>query len=55
MEFELYNKEDYIDKLAIREFLKTLSYPLYFLDFETFEIFLLVNVVIFEFLKLTKI
>ena len=36
IEFELYDKEDYIDKKKINEFLKTLSYPLYFLDFETF-------------------
>ena len=29
-------KQDAIDKKAIRGFLRTLSYPLYFLDFETF-------------------
>ena len=37
IEFELYNKEDYINKDHIQEFLNTLSYPLYFLDFETFQ------------------
>ena len=37
MEYELYNKEDYIDKEKIKEFLDTLSYPLYFLDFETYQ------------------
>ena len=36
MEFELYKKEDYIDKDKIKAFLDELSYPLYFLDFETF-------------------
>lgn len=36
IEFELYDKEDYIDKDKLNEFLNTLSYPLYFLDFETF-------------------
>ena len=36
MEYELYDKDDYIDKKQIKEFLDTLSYPLYFLDFETF-------------------
>lgn len=36
-EFELYNKEPYIDKNKIQEFLNTLTYPLYFLDFETFQ------------------
>ncbi len=30
------NKENTIDKKKVRDFLKTLSYPLYFLDFETF-------------------
>ncbi|MBU4371780.1 MAG: DUF2779 domain-containing protein [Proteobacteria bacterium] len=29
-------KQNAVDKKKIREFLKTLSYPLYFLDFETF-------------------
>ena len=37
MEFELYNKEPYINKEKIKEFLDTLYYPLYFLDFETFQ------------------
>ncbi len=37
IEFELYDKPDYIDKDKIREFLDTLSYPLYFLDFETYQ------------------
>jgi predicted RecB family nuclease len=29
-------KSDYIDKKGIKEFLKDITYPLYFLDFETF-------------------
>ena len=37
IEYELYDKEDYIDKEKIKEFLNTLSYPLYFLDFETYQ------------------
>ena len=37
IEFELYNKEPYIDRKKIKEFLNTLSFPLYFLDFETFQ------------------
>ena len=37
IEFELYDKEDYIDKQKLKEFLEELSYPLYFLDFETFQ------------------
>ena len=37
IEFELYDKEDYIDKKAIKEFLESLNEPLYFLDFETFQ------------------
>ena len=36
IEYELYDKKDYIDKKSIKEFLNTLSEPLYFLDFETF-------------------
>lgn len=36
IEYELYDKEDYFDKKSIKEFLNTLSEPLYFLDFETF-------------------
>lgn len=37
LEYELYNKEDYIDKIKIKEFLNTLKEPLYFLDFETYQ------------------
>ena len=37
IEFELYDKEPYINKEKIKEFLSTLTYPLYFLDFETFQ------------------
>ena len=37
IEFELYNKEDYINKDKIKAFLDTLSYPLYYLDFETYQ------------------
>ena len=37
IEYELNNLEDYINKDKIKEFLNTLSYPLYFLDFETFQ------------------
>ena len=37
IEFELYDKDDYIDKEHIKEFLDSLTYPLYFLDFETFQ------------------
>ena len=37
IEYELYDKEDYIDKKKIKDFLNTLSMPLYFLDFETFQ------------------
>ncbi len=35
MSFYLKDQETYIDKAGIGEFLDTLSYPLYFLDFET--------------------
>ena len=38
IEYELYNKEDYIDKKNIGNFMKTLTEPLYFLDFETFQL-----------------
>ena len=38
IDYELNNKEDYIDKGKIKEFLNTLTYPLYFLDFETYSI-----------------
>lgn len=37
IEFELYNKEPIINKMEIKKFLDKLSYPLYFLDFETFQ------------------
>lgn len=37
IEFELYNKKEYINKKKIKEFLDKLSYPVYFLDFETFQ------------------
>ena len=37
IEYELYHKEPYIDKNAIKEILDTFTYPLYFLDFETYQ------------------
>ena len=37
IEFDLYDKPDYVDKEHIKEFLDTLSYPLCFLDFETYQ------------------
>jgi hypothetical protein len=37
VDFEVNEKEDKIEKDKIKAFLKTLSYPLYFLDFETFQ------------------
>ena len=37
LEYELYNKEDYINKEKIKEFLDTLKEPIYFLDFETYQ------------------
>ena len=37
IEFELYNKEPIINKEAIKSFLDNLYYPLYFLDFETYQ------------------
>ena len=37
MEYELYDKEDKINKEKIKEFLDKLYYPLYFLDFETYQ------------------
>ena len=37
IDFELNNRKEKIEKEAIIDFLKTLSYPLYFLDFETFQ------------------
>lgn len=38
IEFVLYDKSEYIDKKAIKEFLNSLTEPLYFLDFETFQL-----------------
>lgn len=37
IEFELYDKTATINKTAIKEFLDNLTYPLYFLDFETYQ------------------
>ena len=37
VDFELNNKEDLINLKKIRSFLNTLSYPIYYLDFETFQ------------------
>ena len=37
VDFEVNNKEDYIDKKKISKFLDSLSYPLYFFDFETYQ------------------
>lgn len=37
MEYAMYDKGTYVDKDNIREFLGKLSYPLYFLDFETMQ------------------
>ncbi len=37
IEHELYDKGDYIDKEYIQKFLKELTMPLYFLDFETYQ------------------
>jgi len=36
VDHELNDRDSYIDKSAIKEYVKCLSYPLYFLDFETF-------------------
>ncbi|MBR1883816.1 MAG: DUF2779 domain-containing protein [Clostridia bacterium] len=38
IEFELDEKEPKIDVKEIKKFLESLSYPLYFLDFETFDV-----------------
>ncbi len=38
IEFTLYDKEPYIDEYKLKEFLETLHYPLYFLDFETYQV-----------------
>jgi len=37
IDFTLHEKEDKIEVDAIRDFMATLSYPIYFLDFETFQ------------------
>ena len=37
IDYELNNKDDHIDKYWINRFLNTLSYPIYYLDFETFQ------------------
>ncbi|MBR7042445.1 MAG: DUF2779 domain-containing protein [Bacilli bacterium] len=37
IEYTLYNKPDYIDSVAIKKFLDSLTYPLYYLDFETYQ------------------
>ena len=37
IDYELNDRPPYINKEAIKAFLDTLSYPLYFLDFETFQ------------------
>ena len=37
VETAYYHKPDEIDKAAVNEFLRTLSYPIYHLDFETFQ------------------
>ena len=37
IDYTLNSKNDYIDKKAIKEYLNTLTEPLYFLDFETFQ------------------
>ena len=37
IEYEMNELQDYIDKDAVKTFLGTLSYPLYFLDFETYQ------------------
>ena len=38
IEFELYNLKPYINKDNIKNFLKLFSYPLYFLDFESYQV-----------------
>lgn len=38
IDFQLHDKGTYTDEAAIRGFLSTLSYPLYFLDFETMQL-----------------
>lgn len=36
VDFTLNNRPDYVDREAIEQFMKQLTYPLYFLDFESF-------------------
>ena len=38
IDFQLHDKGTYTDEAAIRGFLSTLSYPLYFIDFETMQL-----------------
>ena len=38
IEFEIFNYDAHIDRQAIREFMKNLYYPIYFLDFETMQL-----------------
>lgn len=38
VQFNLYDRGTYIDKKGIQNFLDTLSYPIYFLDFETMQL-----------------
>jgi len=37
LDFALDNKEPYVDKVGIRNFLSTIKFPAYFLDFETYQ------------------
>lgn len=37
IDYEINDKEDYMDKKAIKRFLNTITFPVYFLDFETFQ------------------
>ena len=37
VEWEVFNNPTHVDKLGIKAFLDTLTYPLYFLDFESFQ------------------
>lgn len=37
IEFELFDKQESIKKELIKEFIENLYYPLYFLDFETYQ------------------
>ncbi len=47
IEYELYDKDVHIDKVMVKSFLDTLTYPLYFLDFETFQ----QSIPIFDYVK----